>query len=269
MKILSVITLLFLFACQKKVQMNQNSENPNLPVFSGWISNLEGEQSIQIQSTENFSSYNAPIYITGGKIIVDNDNNLEIFTQSGNNYISSSNYALKNGICTIEITVNNKIYTQNVDVFDPIDINSISFYKEITDVGIQTGILADFNLPSEENYTMVFELLVDSTGSGNNYTSLTPTIHSMELFNNHVDEYNEFGDILLFDNQLISDDGTILYKLVSHRISTLQYDYLLRIQEEPNGSIYSAQPVNLPSMFSNNGLGIVIVSSDSFIEFTF
>ncbi|GEM_PF-6394239 len=269
MKLLIGILLLLFISCQKQVNINQNPENPNLPVFSGWISNLEGEQAIQIQSTGNFSSTNSPIYMSGGIVSVSNNGSLEYFTETGDNYLSNLNYALSNGICSIDITINNKTYTQQVEVFDPIEINSISYDEDISGEGIVTGIYADFTLPSEENYTIVFELLVDSTGNGDSFKSLTPTIHDMELFNNHVDEYNVYGDIYLFSHLLTSDDGTIRYKLISHRISTLQYNYLLRIQEEPSGSIYSTQPVNLPSMFSNDGLGIVIVSSDSFVEFSF
>lgn len=269
MKIYSILIFFAFCSCQKKVKINQNTENPDLPVFSGWISNLEGSQSIEIQATSDYSSHSTPSYISNGVVYVSNNNNVEFFNQNGISYVSSPNYSLQNGTCVVTIKINNKTYTQSVDVFDPIDINSISFFEEITDPGIPTGVLVDFTLPAEENYTMVFELLVDSSGVGDDYVSLTPTIKTMDLFNNHIDEYNEYGDIVLFDGILISDDGSILYKLISHRISTLQYNYLLRIQEEPSSSIYSTQPVNLPSMFSNDGLGIVIVSSDSYVEFSF
>jgi hypothetical protein len=266
MRIYSVLILLVFCSCQKKVKINQNSKNPNLPVFSGWINTLEGEQIIQIQSTSNYSSYSIPSSIYNGNVYVTNNNNIEFFTPSNLGFISSSNYSLQKGSCAITIKVNNKTYVQDVEVFDPISMTSISAYEDVSEPGVSTGILVEFDLPQEDNYTIVFELLADSTG-GTDFVSLTPSIKKMVLFNNFIDEYNLYGDILLFNNELMSDDGTINYKLVAHRISTLQYNYLLRIQEEPSSSIYSTQPVNLPSMFSNGGLGIVIVSSDSFIEF--
>lgn len=261
--------LMICFSCQKEVEKNLNDENPSLPYFSGWITNLSGTQEIQILKTNNFSSNPSSSYITNGTITVTNNSSIEDFINNGFGYFSSPNYSLNSGNCIVTINVSGKTYTESVELYDPIILNDIFFSEDIYQEGTETGIFVDFNLPSEDNYSILFELLADSTGNGDQFESLTPDIHSMELFENYVDEYNEYGDILLFQNQLISDDGTILYKLIAHRISDAQYNYLLRIQEEPSESIYATQPVNLPTMFSNGGLGIVIISSDSVIEFNF
>lgn len=266
-----ILTLLICLSCQKEVEKNLNDKNPLAPYFLGWITNLSGTQEIQILKTNNFSSNPTPNYITNGIITVTNNSYIENFVNSGLSYFSSPNYSLNSGSCIVKINVDGKTYTESVELFDPIELNEISFSEDVYEEGIgtETGIFVDFNLPSEDNYSILFELFADSTGNGDQFESLTPDIHSMELFENYVDEYNEYGDILLFQNQLVRDDGSILYKLIAHRISNVQYNYLLRIQEEPSESVYATQPVNLPTMFSNGGLGIVIVSSDSVIEFNF
>lgn len=252
-----------LLSCQKEVEIDLESSNPKLPVFSGWISSQEGVQHISIQTTQNHSSYSSPEYITNATVTVTNNSDVEQFNLAGNLYASSPSFKVENGMTTVSIQVEGKTYQQYVEVFDPIEINDVNFDNETS------GLLVGFDLPQEENYAIVFELLADYTGEGTSYTSLTPTIYDMELFENYVEEFNEYGDILLFENLVDSDDEGTLYKLVAHRISIQQYNYLLRIQEQPSNSIYATQPVNLTSMFSNNGLGIVVVSSDSFIEFSF
>ena len=262
------VVIIFL-SCQKKVKINLDDSNPNLPVFSGWISTQEGVQEISVQMTQNYSSVTTPQYITNAVVSVMNNTDNEQFNMIGDTYKSLSNFKVVNGTSTVSINVDGKIYNQYVEVFDPIEMNDVEFDEDVSEVGSSTGILVGLELPSEDNYAIVFELLADSTGEGNTYESLTPTIYEMELFENYVAEFNQYGDILLFSNLLKSDDGSISYKLVAHRISIQQYNYLLRVQEEPSNSIYSTQPVNLTSMFTNDGLGIVIVSSDSFIEFNF
>lgn len=258
--------LFFLFSCKKEININRNDANPDLPVFTGWVNNLGGIQKITVSATSDFSSPNSSDYLSGAQIKWSNSNGVKYFSASGNQYNSPSNFVLSQGKNTLEITLNGEIYTQEVEVFDPIDIQNIAYYEGNE---FDHGLLVQFDLPTEDNFAMVFELLVDSTGVGNQYKSLTPTIHEMELFENYLSEFNQYGDVIIFKDLLDPSNTSNIYKLILHRISVDQYNYLLRIQQEPDGGLYSTLPVNMPTMFTNNGLGIVIASSDSYIQFYF
>lgn len=256
-----------MISCKKKVIIDLNSKNPNLPVFSGWISGQSGNQEIIIKSTSNYSSNSVDSYLTTANVNYIDASSSQYFSLNGNVYKPNSNFSFTTGEKSIVIQLNGKTYEQKVSVYPPVNIESIEYYDN--GVPKESGLLVGFTLPTEKNYAMAFELLADSTGSGNNYISLTPTIHSMELFDNYIDEFNEYGDVVIFKELLDPNNTTILYKLVLHRISAEQYNYLFRIQSSMNDDLYATQPYNLPTMFTNGGLGIVIVSSDSFFEFTF
>jgi hypothetical protein len=258
-------------SCEKEVEINLDEKNPQLPVFSGWISTAFSNQAIKIQRTKNFSSPSNPTYISNATIqIINNTDTIQyVYNLSSQQYEPTSSFVLQEGECKVEMNVENVTYKHAAPILKPIILNDIFIAAGTDSIGTKTGLLVDFQLPLENNYALLFELLVDSTGMGINYKSLTPTIMDMELFQNHIDEYNTFGDIIIFNNKLKIDNGNIVYKLIAHRISDAQYNYILRFQEEYDGNLYSPQPSNVPTIISNNGLGIILLSADSFIEFTF
>jgi hypothetical protein len=266
-----ILICLSFISCEKEVELNLDDKNPNLPVFSGWITSAFSNQAIKIQTTSNFSTPSNPTYISSASILVENNgvNYTYHYNPSTHQHEPTSSFVLEEGHSKVQIKIDGKSYEHEAEIYSPIFMNEIFAYCEIDTLGAPTGLLVQFDMPTENNYAILFELLVDSSGMGINYESLTPTILDMALIQNYLDEYNTYGDIVIFQDLLNIDNGQIVYKLISHRISTEQYQYILRFQKEYDGNLYSPQPNNMPTIFSNNGLGIVLLSADSFIEFTF
>lgn len=257
----------FIFGCQKEVKIDLNNKNPKLPVFSGWVSTSQGDQSIGVETTKNFSSESTPNYLQNAKITVKNNDNQWDYYFQNDKYLPNSNFYLQKGFCKVSIEIEGKVYEHSSEVKDPLEMTDIFAYGQ----GDTVGLLLQFVPPVENTYSILFELQADSTGLGNNFKSITPHVNQMELINRHLNEYNVFGDILLFDKKIIvqNNSNSIIYRLISHRITDEQYNYILRVQQDNDGLLYSPQPSNLPSIFSNNGLGIVLISADSYFDFSF
>lgn len=257
-KLLYFLLVLFAFSsCVKEITLDLSNRNPNYPVFSGLISSNVDPSFIQVKKSQSFSTEPVIELINDMSITVSNNGNDFVFNNSGGVYIAPGSFNMIPGPTSIRAEKNGEDYVYNTTVYNPVTSVSASFDE---DFGV--NVLGSFD---DGVYYLLLQLEMDITGAGSNFVHSGLPDQAVI-----IDAEAGFYDLDFFWGDYVEDmDDSYLYRVQVLRISADQYGYWNTFQAEQTGALTSATPGNVENLFSNNGLGIVLVGSSESALVTF
>ncbi len=243
--ILSILFLIFT-ACEEKIEIDLNAVNPKV-VIEAHLKNTNRLQEIFVTRTVNFDERKPFEAIEDANVVVrTNNGRVYSFISAGNGRYIHNNMTLnEQNTYTLEVSVENEVYTATSNMPSFVEIDSLGITKE--------------NIFNETYYFV--NLKFHDIANVPNYYLYTMSVNDQPFKFNAVFS-DKFNDGLNVTHQLGGNDLTLIsgdqIKIRRHLIAKDVHKYWSDYQSTNPGS---ASPGNPTSNISNGALGYFSVSN--------
>jgi hypothetical protein len=240
------ILLLFIYGCEKVIDVDLNEAAPALVIEGNFISDQRRAEVILTMTTSYFDTLQ-PSKVTGAKVSIEDENGhkFSLHESSKGKYVFWGLPPVLKSIYKLTVEVNNKIYTAASELNPPVAVDSVTWEYDdggsFFDAGYYLNVWF-FDPPGTENFYRIQiyrnRLLKSSTDD-------------LIVFNDRYIDGNKV-EISLFNDPYYLND-TVVVQLIS--LDKDVYEYYKTLNEVINTNPGSAAPANPNSNFTNGALG--------------
>ena len=151
----TVLVLFFSSACEDVIEVDPGFESSSF-VVDAWINNMDTAQVIRLTQSQNYFQSSRAEGVSGASVVVTRDDGTDlIFTDQGDGqYVYDTGLPIGDfgDVFTLEIQVNEKIYSATSTMNPVPEIDSISIEDRVDELGFDDGKYASLFVRDLEGF---------------------------------------------------------------------------------------------------------------------
>jgi Domain of unknown function (DUF4249) len=247
--ILSLSTVLLLFACQKTVTLPLNTA-PTQLVIQGEVTNMPGPYTVTINQTVGFYADNTFPTVSGASVLIsDNTGVTDNLTEtSPGTYTTHTLQGRPGNTYTLSVTVNDSNYTAISTMPQPVNLDSVTFTSSGGRFGGKSSVItpdANFQDPPDSKNYYQFMLYI-------NGTQFTKNIYA---FSDRLSSGKYVSVDLRMDSSYLSVGDQLQVNM--YCIDVNVYNYFNQLSQSIGVDAFNTgEPANPSTNISNGAYGV-------------
>lgn len=239
----TLVVLFWLSGCEKVIDLKLDNAAPQLVIYGG-LSDKIDNHLVMISKTYDFTDPNRFNPVSGAKVIVRNEEGVEMeYIEVSNGVYQSPKFRGQSGKkYWLDVTYEGKIYSATSTMPGKVSIDSLTF--------------KDFSFFGKTN-TYVAANYVDPKDIQNQYRYILTVKGKIEedaVSEDRFDDGNKVANVIFYElNDLVRGDTIdVEFQCIDRNV----YKYFYSLGQNSGGGGPPVAPANPPSNFNNKALGV-------------